>query len=92
MTQQAHCWAYTPRTPSFKRIHVPVFTAVAISFTKTQTQQRGVLFGVRKVFLDMPYLLEKAMAPHSSTLAWKIPGTEEPNGLLSIWLYIVGHN
>ena len=25
-------------------------------------------------------LLEKAMAPHSSTLAWKIPGTEEPGG------------
>ena len=25
--------------------------------------------------------LEKAMAPHSSTLAWKIPGTEKPGGL-----------
>ena len=25
-------------------------------------------------------LLEKAMAPHSSTLAWKIPWTEEPVG------------
>ena len=24
---------------------------------------------------------EKAMAPHSSTLAWKIPWTEEPGGL-----------
>ena len=24
---------------------------------------------------------EKAMAPHSSTLAWKIPGTEEPGRL-----------
>ena len=27
--------------------------------------------------------LEKAMAPHSSTLAWKIPWTEEPGGLQS---------
>ena len=26
-------------------------------------------------------LLEKAMAPHSSTLAWKIPWTEKPGGL-----------
>ena len=26
------------------------------------------------------YILEKAMAPHSSTLAWKIPWTEEPGG------------
>ena len=31
--------------------------------------------------------LEKAMAPHSSTLAWKIPWTEEPGGLQSMgWL------
>ena len=28
---------------------------------------------------------EKAMAPHSSTLAWKIPWTEEPGGLYSPW-------
>ena len=26
------------------------------------------------------------MAPHSSTLAWKIPGTEEPGGLQSMGL------
>ena len=29
-------------------------------------------------------LAEKAMAPHSSTLAWKIPQTEEPGGLQSM--------
>ena len=29
-------------------------------------------------------LAEKAMAPHSSTLAWKIAWTEEPGGLLSM--------
>ena len=27
---------------------------------------------------------EKAMAPHSSTFAWRIPGTEEPGGLQSM--------
>ena len=27
---------------------------------------------------------EKAMAPHSSTLAWRIPWTEEPSGLQSM--------
>ena len=36
--------------------------------------------------------LEKAMATHSSTLAWKIPGTEEPGGLPSIGLHRVGHD
>ena len=29
-------------------------------------------------------LLEKAVAPHSSTFAWKIPWTEEPGGLQSL--------
>ena len=30
------------------------------------------------------YILEKAMATHSSTLAWKIPWMEEPGGLQSV--------
>ena len=32
----------------------------------------------------VPVLLEKAMAPHSSTLAWKILWMEEPGGLQSM--------
>ena len=32
------------------------------------------------------------MAPHSSTLAWKIPWTEEPGGLQSMGLLKVGHD
>ena len=32
----------------------------------------------------MLLLLEKAMAPHSSTLAWQIPWTEEPGRLQSM--------
>ena len=35
--------------------------------------------------------MEKAMAPHSSTLAWKIPWTEEPGGLQSMGSLRVGH-
>ena len=35
---------------------------------------------------------EKAMAPHSSTLAWKIPWTEEPGGLQSMGSLSVGHD
>ena len=35
---------------------------------------------------------EKAMAPHSITLAWKIPGTEEPGRLPSVGLHRVGHD
>ena len=36
--------------------------------------------------------LEKAMAPHSSTLAWKIPWTEEPGGLQFTGSLRVGHD
>ena len=36
--------------------------------------------------------LEKAMATHSSTLAWKIPWSEEPGGLLSMGSHRVRHN
>ena len=38
------------------------------------------------------YSLEKAMAPHSSTLAWKVPWMEEPGGLQSIGSLRVGHD
>ena len=34
----------------------------------------------------------KAMAPHSSTLAWKIPQTEEPGRLQSMGSLGVGHD
>ena len=35
---------------------------------------------------------EKAMAPHSSTLAWRAPGTGEPGGLPSMGSHRVGHD
>ena len=35
---------------------------------------------------------EKAMAPHSRTLAWKIPGMEESGGLQSMGSLGVGHD
>jgi len=36
--------------------------------------------------------LEKEMATHSSVLAWRIPGTEEPGGLPSMGSHRVGHD
>ena len=37
-------------------------------------------------------LLEKEMATHSSTLAWKVPWTEEPGGLQSMGSQRVGYD
>ena len=41
---------------------------------------------------DYTDLLEKAVAPHSSTLAWKIPWTEEPGGPQSMESLRVGQD
>ena len=38
------------------------------------------------------HALEKEMATHSGVLAWRIPGTEEPGGLLSLGSHRVGHD
>ena len=38
------------------------------------------------------YASEKAMATHSSVLAWRIPGTGEPGGLPSTGSHRVGHD
>ena len=38
------------------------------------------------------HALEKAMATHSSVLAWRIPGMREPGGLPSMGSHRVGHN
>ena len=35
---------------------------------------------------------EKAMATHSSVLAWRIPGMGEPGGLLSMGTHRAGHD
>ena len=40
----------------------------------------------------VPEEAEKAMAPHSSTLTWKIPWTEEPGRLQSRGSLRVGHD
>ena len=47
--------------------------------------------------IDLPFTfhfhaLEKAMAPHSSTLAWKIPWMEESGRLQSMGWLGVGHD
>ena len=38
------------------------------------------------------HALEEEMATHSSVLAWRIPGTVEPSGLLSMGSHRVGHD
>ena len=50
-----------------------------------------ILKGQRIIPL-LPIVLEKAMAPYYSILAWRIPWTEEPGRLQSMGLHRVGHD
>ena len=54
--------------------------------TKSRTQLNNFIFTFHS------HALEKEMATHSSILAWRIPGTGEPGGLLSMGLHRVGHD
>ena len=47
--------------------------------------------GFHFIYQYLRKLLEKAMAPYSSALAWKIPWMEEPCRLQSIGLLRIGH-
>ena len=51
---------------------------------QSQTQLRDFTFHF--------HALEKEMATHSSVLAWRIPGTGEPGGLLSVGSQRVRHD
>ena len=50
-------------------------------------EKRAYLFNVKQYSLP-----EKAVATHSSTLAWRIPGTAEPGGLPSMGSHRVKHD
>ena len=43
-------------------------------------------------YVPLRAMMEKAMAPHSSSLAWEIPRTEEPGRLQSMGSQRVGHD
>jgi len=50
------------------------------------------MWETRVQFLGQEDPLEKEMAIHASTLAWKIPWTEKPDRLQSMGLQRVGHD
>ena len=52
--------------------------------------QAGIKIAGRNIN-NLRYAVEKAMAPHSSTLAWKIPWKEEPGRLQSMGSLRVRH-
>ena len=47
---------------------------------------------ISKIYKQLVQLMEQEMATHSSVLAWRIPGTEEPGGLPSMGSHRVRHD
>ena len=53
------------------------------------TNNGFIFIGLRAIWEDP---LEEGMAMHSSILAWRIPWTEEPDGLRSTGLQCIRHD
>ena len=79
--------------------------AIAPQYSRLENPMDGgacwaVVLGVAKCRTRLSFFpftfhfhaLEKEMAAHSSVLAWRIPGTGEPGGLLSMGSHRVGHD
>ena len=69
--------------------------SIARNFLNSEYRQgsKPGVVGVERYLRQASVLkAEKAMAPHSSTLAWKIPWTEEPGGLQSMGSLRVRHD
>ena len=62
------------------------WSAAVHGVVKSQTQLSNFTFTFHF------HALEKEMATHSSVLAWRIPGTEEPGRLPSMGSHGVGHD
>ena len=72
--------------------------SLEVSYWRPRDSQTQI-FGDRLAWIPRTELMvrchedrEKVMAPHSSTLAWKIPWTEEPGGLQSMGSWRVRHD
>ena len=80
------CRAWKPST----HFHIPTLRWVSLV---TQTLKNlPATWETQVQSLGQEDPLEKGMATHSNILAWRIPWTEEPDGLQSIGSQRVGHN
>ena len=65
---------------------------VGASLVAQMVKRLSAMWETRVQPLGQEDHLEKEMATHSSTLAWKIPWTEKPDRLQSMGLHRAGHD
>ena len=73
---------------SYNQMRFPLYVTCYFSLVAFNISSLYLFFINLLIFV----LLEKEMATHSSILAWRIPGKEEPGGLLSMGSHRVGHD
>ena len=78
-------------TSSFMLIISRLYTLRA-SLMAQRVKRLPATWEIQVQSLAQEYPLEKEMATHSSTLAWKIPWMEEPGKLQSLGLQRIRHN
>ena len=76
--------------PCFNDECISALFVSSIGITDIMIKVEALTNFTKQALLDKT--MEKAMAPHSSTLAWSIPWMEEPGGLQSMRSLRVGHD
>ena len=75
-------WSGVPLPSLSLKLHRPFITALFVGSSRS----------LKPLCLSTDYQMEKEMASHSSILAWRIPWTREPGGLLYMGSHRVGHD
>ena len=92
MALQGFCFFFNSWIPLFCITKCFIFIGAFYLFTRASLVAQTVKQETWVRFLGREEPLEKEMATHSSTLAWKIPWTEEPDRLQSMGSQRVGHD
>ena len=92
-------WIHIYLWPSHSAVHLKpsqhcywIYSNIKLKVQKNKRQRDISISSKGSLHGDNGEGPEKAIAPHSSTLAWKIPWMEEPGRLQSMGSLRVGHN
>ena len=85
-------WKMFRKKPFPCLLMIPHYILYRCKKKKNHVNHKLAVASIDKLVLLSVYCIAKAMAPHSSTLAWQIPWTEEPGGLQSMGSLRVGHD
>ena len=86
------CESWTIKKAEYRRIDAFLEKTLGTSLVAWMVKRLSTMRETWVWFLGREDSLEKEMAIHSSTIAWKIPWTEEPGRLQSVGLQRIRHD